>query len=160
MGETPGHAPSHVCLLQRARGIAIVGDLVARAFAPYLDYGYSPDPVGELLASYDRIEAVAGIRLALPGHGRPLTDLPEVIEAHRRGLRARVEDARAAVAAGPAGAFEVRRRMFGEAASGQTEVWQTTEVLCYLKHLRDEGAVVRDEDPAGAYRYRLAGAPS
>ena len=46
--ETPGHAPSHVCLLQRERGVAIVGDLVARAFAPYFDYGYTPDPIGEL----------------------------------------------------------------------------------------------------------------
>jgi hypothetical protein len=33
-----------------------------------------------------------------------------------------------------------------------------TEVLCYLKHLRDAGAVVRDEDAGGAYRYRLASA--
>ena len=31
------------------------------------------------------------------------------------------------------------RRMFGEPASGQTAVWLMTEVLCYLKHLRDAG---------------------
>jgi glyoxylase-like metal-dependent hydrolase (beta-lactamase superfamily II) len=157
--ETPGHAPSHVCLLQRERGIAILGDLVARSFAPYLDYGYSPDPVAELLASYDRVEAIAGLRLALPGHGRPLPDLTRVIEAHRRGIRERVEGARAAVAAGPAGAYEVRRRMFGEPGSGLTEVWQTTEVLCYLKHLRGAGEVVRDESATGAYSYRLARPP-
>jgi glyoxylase-like metal-dependent hydrolase (beta-lactamase superfamily II) len=154
--ETPGHAPSHVCLLQRERGLAIVGDLVARAFGPYMDYGYSADPVAELLASYDRMAAVEGVRLALPGHGRPLPDLPGVIAAHRRGIGERVEMTRSAVAAGPAGAYEVCRRVFGEPVSDQTVVWHMSEVLCYLKHLRDAGAVVRDESPGGAYRYRLA----
>ena len=157
--ETPGHAPSHVCLLQRERGVAIVGDLVARAFAPYFDYGYTPDPIGELLASYDRVESIGGIRLGLPGHGRPLEDLSGTIAAHRHGIHQRLDDARAAVAAGPAGAYEMRRRMYGEPTSDQTAVWQTTEVLCYLKHLRDAGDVVRDQNATGAYSYRLAGAP-
>lgn len=156
--ETPGHAPSHVCLVQRERGIAILGDLVSRAFAPYLDYGYSPDPVSELLASYDRVAAIGGIRMGLPGHGRPLPDVPSVIEDHRAGIRGRLDDARAAVAAGPAGAYEVTRRMFGEPDSDQVAVWQMTEVLCYLKHLRGEGAVVRAEDEGGTYSYRLAAA--
>lgn len=156
--ETPGHAPSHVCLVQRDRGLAIVGDLVSRSFAPYLDYGYSPDPVAELLASYDRVGAIDGIRVALPGHGRPLEDLPGAVDAYRSGINGRVEEARAALSAGPAGAYEMTRRMFGEPASRQTAVWLMTEILCYLKHLRDAGAVVRDENVRGAYSYRLASA--
>jgi glyoxylase-like metal-dependent hydrolase (beta-lactamase superfamily II) len=154
--EAPGHAPSHVCLVQAERGLAIVGDLVSRVFAPYLDYGYSPDPVAELLASYDRVGAIEGIGVGLPGHGRPLTDLPGLLEEHRAGIHARVAQARAAVSEGPAGAYEVTRRMFGEPVSDQVAVWQMTEVLCYLKHLRGADAVVRDEDAHGAYRYRLA----
>ena len=154
--ETPGHAPSHVCLVQRERGLAIVGDLVSRNFAPYLDYGYSPDPVAELLASYDRVGAIDGIRVGLPGHGRPLDDLTGAIETYRSGIHGRIEDARGAVSVGPAGAYEMTRRMFGEPTSSQTAVWLMTEVLCYLKHLRDAGAVVRDENARGAYTYRLA----
>ena len=154
--ETPGHAPSHVCLVQRDRGLAIVGDLVSRSFAPYLDYGYSPDPVAELLASYDRVGAIDGIRVGLPGHGRPLEDLAGTIEAHRSGIRGRIDDTRAAVSAGPAGAYEMTRRMFGEPTSDQVAVWAMTEVLCYLKHLRDAGAVIRDENAHGAYSYRPA----
>ena len=157
--ETPGHAPSHVCLIQRDRGLAIVGDLVSRVFAPYLDYGYSPDPVGELLLSLDRLGAIAGIRVGLPGHGRPLDELPGTIEEHSAGLRGRIESARAAASAGPAGAYEITRRMFGEPLSAQTAVWQMTEVLCYLKHLREAGEVVREENALGAYGYRLASAP-
>jgi glyoxylase-like metal-dependent hydrolase (beta-lactamase superfamily II) len=159
--ETPGHAPSHVCLVQRERGIAILGDLVSRAFAPYLDYGYSPDPVAELLAALDRVAALEGIRVGLPGHGRPLPDVATVIEAHRAGIGGRLDAARAALEPGPAGAYQVTRRMFGEAASDQVAVWRMTEVLCYLKHLREAGAVVRDEAETGTYSYRLepAGGP-
>jgi len=153
--ETPGHAPSHVCLVQRERGLAIVGDLVSRTFAPYLDYGYSPDPVAELLASYDRIEAV-GVRVGLPGHGRPLEDLTGAVQMHRSGIGRRIATARDAVAQGPAGAYEVTRRMFGEPVSNEGAVWSMTEVLCYLKHLRHAGAIVRDENARGAYSYRPA----
>lgn len=154
--ETPGHAPSHVCLVQRESGLAIVGDLVARTFAPYLDYGYTPDPVAELLDSLDRVDAIDGVRLGLPGHGRPLEDVGAAIATYRDGIHGRLEDAQAAVAAGPAGAYEMTRRMFGEPTSDQSAVWLMTETLCYLKHLRDAGAVVRDENARGAYSYRLA----
>jgi glyoxylase-like metal-dependent hydrolase (beta-lactamase superfamily II) len=77
--ETPGHCPSHVCLVQRDHRIAIVGDLICPAFVPWMDYGYSPDPVAEMLASLDRLAAIGDIDVALPGHGRPITDVAGVI---------------------------------------------------------------------------------
>jgi len=155
--ETPGHAPSHVCLVQRERGIGIVGDLVSRAFAPYFDYGYSADPVGEFLASLDRMDGVDGIRTALPGHGRPLTDLGDVIEAHRIGVRSRLDLARSAVGAGPTGAYEISGRMFGAPPSDEAAVWRMAETVCYLAHLRRAGEVVRDEAADGTFRYRPTG---
>ena len=55
--ETPGHAPSHVCLFQPERRLLISGDhLLGRVF-PFFDFGYSPDPVGEFLSSLDVVEA-------------------------------------------------------------------------------------------------------
>jgi glyoxylase-like metal-dependent hydrolase (beta-lactamase superfamily II) len=154
--ETPGHAPSHVCLVQRDLGIAIVGDLVSREVALYFDYGYSPDPVGELMASLDRMDRVAGVRTVLPGHGRPVADFGEVIESHRAGLRSRLDLARAAVSTGPAGAYEITGRMFGEPPSDVAAVWQMAEVVCYLAHLRRTGEIVRGEAADGTFRYRLA----
>lgn len=71
--ETPGHAPTHICLVQPDRRIVILGDLLAPVFAPWFDYGYSPDPVAEFLASLDRIERAGPFDLALPGHGRSRT---------------------------------------------------------------------------------------
>src|SRR5436305_645798 len=51
--ETPGHAPSHVCLFQPERRILISGDHVLGRISLYYDYGWTPDPVDEILASSD-----------------------------------------------------------------------------------------------------------
>ena len=54
--ETPGHAPSHVVLFQRERRLLISGDHLLGRVSLYFDYGYTPDPVGEFLASLDATE--------------------------------------------------------------------------------------------------------
>ena len=71
---TPGHAPSHVCLWQPERRLLISGDHLLGRVSPYYDYGYSPDPAGEFLASLDRVEALDA-RLCLSGHGRTFADV-------------------------------------------------------------------------------------
>src|SRR5213075_862528 len=65
--ETPGHAPSHVCLHQRERRLLISGDHLLGRVSLYFDVGYTPDPVGEFLDSLDVVERLDA-RLALSGH--------------------------------------------------------------------------------------------
>ena len=149
--ETPGHAPSHVCLVQRERGIGVLGDLVSPAFAPYYDYGYTPDPVGEYLASLDRIEREE-LRLGLPGHGRPIEDVAGAIAVHRRGVEERLVAVRAAVADGAHGAFATTQQVFGP-STGEVAVWQMGEVLAYLRHERRAGRIDRRELPDGRFDY-------
>jgi glyoxylase-like metal-dependent hydrolase (beta-lactamase superfamily II) len=152
--ETPGHAPSHVCLYQPERRLLIVGDLLSRNFAPFFDYGFSEDPIAEYLSS---LEAVAGldVELVLPGHGAPLRDLSALVAAHRAGLHDRLAAVRATLAAGPAGGYEVARRIFGRPPSVIAGVWQLAEVIAYLGHLRRTGEVERS-DADGVYAYALA----
>jgi len=45
--ETPGHAPSHVCLHQPESGLLISGDHLLGRISLFFDYGHTPDPVGE-----------------------------------------------------------------------------------------------------------------
>src|SRR5215210_1137019 len=45
--ETPGHAPSHVCLHQPERRLLISGDHLLGRVSLYFDEGHTPDPVGE-----------------------------------------------------------------------------------------------------------------
>ena len=86
--ETPGHAPSHVCLFQPERRLLISGDHLLGRISLYFEYGYSPDPVGEFLSSLDVVERL-GARLCLAGHGRTFTD----VHAHIHGNRALVRGA-------------------------------------------------------------------
>ena len=81
--ETPGHAPSHVCLHQPERRLLISGDHLLGRVSQYFDVGYTPDPVGEFLHSLDVVDALDA-RLALAGHARPFTDVHGHIEANRR----------------------------------------------------------------------------
>jgi len=72
--ETPGHAPSHVCLFQPERRLLISGDHLLGRISLFFDMGYSPDPVGEFISSLDVVERL-GARLCLAGHGRTFTDV-------------------------------------------------------------------------------------
>ena len=62
--ETPGHAPSHVCLFQPERRLLISGDHLLGRISLYFDYGWTPDPVGEFLSSLDVVDALG--RAAVP----------------------------------------------------------------------------------------------
>jgi glyoxylase-like metal-dependent hydrolase (beta-lactamase superfamily II) len=151
--ETPGHSPSHVCLVRD--DVAIVGDLICPAFVPWLDYGYTPDPLAETLASLDKLQGV-GAPLALPGHGRPIADVAATIAMTRDGFAERLELTRRAVHAGPAGAYELTTRIWGEEPDLQA-TGHMTELLSYLRFLRGRGELTRTTEDDGTYRYRNGG---
>ncbi len=141
--ETPGHAPSHVCLHQPEHRMLVSGDHLLGRVSLFFDYGWTPDPVGELLASLDRIDALDA-RLALAGHGRTFVDVRAHIEANRALVAERLERVRRAVAAhGPITAYDVVPRLHGEALSQLTAGWWLPEVLAYLRHLEVTGSVVK-----------------
>jgi glyoxylase-like metal-dependent hydrolase (beta-lactamase superfamily II) len=152
--ETPGHAQSHVCLIDADRSIIVLGDLLAPRFIPWFEYGYSEDPVAELLHSLDRVEALGSFDLALVGHGRPLEDVPAAIAGYREGIAERLEATAQAVGEGPAGAYVLAERVLG-AQPPLTAVFALTEVASYLRHLRLAGVVRRDEDGDGRFLYTL-----
>ena len=133
--ETPGHAPSHVSLHLPERRLLIAGDVVLGRVALYFDYGWTPDPVGELLASLDRVERLDA-RLALGGHGRPFGDLPMRIEAQRAFVRTRLHTLRAMIADRPATAYELGPRLFGEAWTPATVPYYFAKMLAYLSASR------------------------
>jgi glyoxylase-like metal-dependent hydrolase (beta-lactamase superfamily II) len=152
--QTPGHAPSHVALLQRERGLLIAGDLVCIAFVPWMDYGYSADPVAETLASLDRIGGLGTLTLTLPGHGRPLFDLAATIAGHRAGFEARLDTLRGVLWDSPGSGYALTERIWG-VENDIDAVGHLTEVVCLLRHLRLAGEVARVTDPGGGFRYDL-----
>ena len=106
MYETPGHAPSHVCLFQPERRLLISGDHVLGRISLYFDYGWTPDPIGEFLTSLDAVDELDA-RLALSGHGRPFLDVHGHIEGNRRLVGERLDAVLAALSSGPRTAVEI-----------------------------------------------------
>jgi glyoxylase-like metal-dependent hydrolase (beta-lactamase superfamily II) len=149
--ETPGHAPSHVCLHQPQQRLLISGDHLLGRVSQYFDVGFTPDPVGEFLHSLDVVERLDA-RLALAGHARPFTDIPGHIAANRELIAGNLESVKAALATGPRTAYEIAREVFGERFSAEMAAWQMSMASAWLIHLEALGEVLRTpaegEDPA------------
>lgn len=142
--ETPGHAPSHVCLHQADRRILISGDHLLGRVSLYFDYGWTPDPVGEFLRSLDAVQRLDA-RLCLAGHARTFTDVNAHIEANRALVAERQARARSIVAAGaPITAYDVAPLLFGEVLTALNAGWRLPETLCHLRHLEVSGVLERD----------------
>ena len=152
--ETPGHAPSHVCLHQPERRLLISGDHLLGRVSLFFDEGHTPDPVGEFLTSLDRVDGL-GARLALAGHGRPFTDVGGHVAANRKLVAERLDATRAALAEGPATPFELAGRIYGEALSDQSATWLLAKTRSWLTHLEQAGEA-RRESAAGPDTWRSA----
>ena len=156
--ETPGHAPSHVCLHQRERGLLLSGDHLLGRVSLYYDYGYTPDPAGEFLASLDVVGEL-DVQLILAGHGRPVRDARALVEANRRAVHERLERVRGALGGGPRPAFELVPEMLGHELPGPMMIgWGLSEALCYLRHLELRGEVERLGGAADSERWALRAA--
>ena len=140
--ETPGHAPSHVVLHLPERRLLISGDHVLGRVSLYFDRGFSPDPVGEFLASLDRV-ADLDVRLTLAGHARPFTDLRGHVEGNRALVAQRLDALRAALAGREATAFELLPDVFAAEYDPAGAQRLLVELLAYLDHLELAGEAVR-----------------
>jgi len=143
--ETPGHAPSHVCLHQPQRRILISGDHLLGRVSLYFDYGWTPDPVGEFLDSLDKVQRLDA-RLCLAGHARTFTDVRAHIEANRALVQERLGCVREVVGEhGPITAYDVVPLLYGEPITTLNASWRLPETLCYLRHLELTGALRRED---------------
>jgi glyoxylase-like metal-dependent hydrolase (beta-lactamase superfamily II) len=142
--ETPGHAPSHVCLFQPEQRVLISGDHLLGRVSLYYDFGHTPDPAGEFLHSLDKVEDLDA-RLCLPGHGRTFTDVRGHIHANRALVAERVQKVLDAIGVEPLTPFEVIPHVYGEAATAATGSWWLSETLSYLRHLEVTGRARRVE---------------
>jgi glyoxylase-like metal-dependent hydrolase (beta-lactamase superfamily II) len=154
--ETPGHAPSHVCLHQPERGLLLSGDHLLGRVSLYYDYGHSPDPAGEFLSSLDVVDGL-DVKLVLAGHGRPVRGAGALIDANRRAVHERVERVRSALADGPRAAFDVVPAMIDHELPGPMMIgWALTEALAYLRHLELCGEADRLDDAGAGERWALS----
>jgi glyoxylase-like metal-dependent hydrolase (beta-lactamase superfamily II) len=133
--ETPGHAPSHVCLHQPDRRLLLSGDHLLGRISLYYDFGYTPDPAGEYLESLDVVDRLDS-DLCLAGHARPFREVRKKIEATRGTVLDRIERVRACLDGKAQSPFEIVPQFLGdENPSPMMLNWGLNEVLVYLNHL-------------------------
>jgi glyoxylase-like metal-dependent hydrolase (beta-lactamase superfamily II) len=133
--ETPGHAPSHVCLHQPDRRLLISGDHLLGRISLYYDYGYTPDPAGEYLESLDVVDRLDS-DLCLAGHARPFREVSKKVAATRGTVLDRIERVRACLDGVPKSPFEIVPQFLGEQDPTPMMLnWGLNEVLVYLNHL-------------------------
>jgi glyoxylase-like metal-dependent hydrolase (beta-lactamase superfamily II) len=143
--ETPGHAPSHVCLFQRQRRLLISGDHLLGRISLFYDYGWTPDPAGEFLNSLEVVDQLEA-RLCLAGHGRPFTDVRAHVEGNRKLVAERVAAVLASLDGRPRTVVDIAPDVYGEPLTQANANWWLSETLCYLTHLERQGRVERISD--------------
>jgi len=143
--ETPGHAPSHICLYQPERRLLISGDHLLGRVSLYFDAGYTPDPVAQFLDSLGKVERIDA-RLVLSGHGRPFTDVAGHAAANRSLVEQRLAALQDELGQGPRTAYELARAIYGDRFADVTVNWLMSKTLCYLTHLERRGLARRDGD--------------
>jgi glyoxylase-like metal-dependent hydrolase (beta-lactamase superfamily II) len=143
--EFPGHADGHICLWKD--GILIAGDHVLPRITPAVGlYPESrPDPLGDYMRSLERVAELAP-RVALPGHGDPLTDPAgralEIVQHHRDRLDQTV------AALGPEGqtGYEVSYELFPDDRGPGQRRFAVAETLSHLERLVVQGRAARGSD--------------
>jgi glyoxylase-like metal-dependent hydrolase (beta-lactamase superfamily II) len=92
--STPGHTPGHINLYEPERGLLFCGDHILDPIAPNISLQphNTDNPIGSYLRSLNTLKELP-IKLTLPGHGEPITDLRarcEQILSHQLGRRDRL----------------------------------------------------------------------
>ena len=152
--ETPGHAPSHVCLHEPDSGLLISGDHLLGRISLFFDYGHTPDPVGEFLASLDVVDALEHTTLCLSGHGRPFRDVKAKIQGNRAEVEEHLGRVRDAIGDEPTSAFELLPALMGaDNVNEATAAWGMQMALGYLDHLTLRGELERADD-GDVHRWR------
>jgi glyoxylase-like metal-dependent hydrolase (beta-lactamase superfamily II) len=135
---TPGHTDDSVCLHLPADNVVLTGDTVlGRGTAVIADDG----SLGDYLDSLRRLRALAdepGLSALLPGHGPLLADPAGVLDFYLAHRAERLDEVRAAVAAGDRSPAEIVPRVY---AAVDPALWPFAQssVRAQLRYLHDRG---------------------
>ncbi|HEY8495724.1 MAG TPA: MBL fold metallo-hydrolase [Limnochordales bacterium] len=136
--HTPGHSGSQICLYHEPSGIMFTADHVLPQVSsnaiiepPPVPGAGRPRTLVQYLDALRRVAALP-VRLALPGHGRPFTDLQALVHERLALHGQRRQQLLERLVLGPATVFELAQAMFPHAAGGEQLVLALSEVQGHL----------------------------
>lgn len=143
-----GHSPEHACLLDEANGVLIAGDQVLPRISPNVSLGVTEpeaDPLGEWLASIDKLRGLPSGLMVLPGHGEPFTGLHARLDVMDAEHRVRLDDLEALLRNAPRRAVDCFATLFTRPIGDDMRGMATGEALAHLRRLEAEGRVRRED---------------
>lgn len=141
-----GHAEGHVCLHWRQAHLLISGDQLLPAISSNVSLypaSGSSDPLGDFLASLERLARLPEETVVLPAHGQPFRGAAiraaQLVRGHQQRL-ARLSD----FAAEPRGTAEFVGALFGgRNLEGWNSLLAFGETLAHLRYLQARGRLTR-----------------
>jgi glyoxylase-like metal-dependent hydrolase (beta-lactamase superfamily II) len=155
--HTPGQTPGHIALWHAGEKVAITGDLLQVDDVAWVPFAgpWADGALDRMVASVKRIAAL-GPRIAVPGHGPPVTDVPAAV----RSTLARYEQFRAApekavwhavrravvshVMTGPVAVAELAAMPWSGGAAGALKITPRDLIAAALEGLHERGAVYQE----------------
>jgi glyoxylase-like metal-dependent hydrolase (beta-lactamase superfamily II) len=145
---TPGHTSDHLCVWDPESGILLSGDHVLPTITPHISGLIDGDPLASYVENLDRVAALPDVRLVLPAHGHPFTDLPrrvDEVKEHHDGRLQRVREISNEL--GWATVEDVSHQLFAPRSWGGMA---DSETYAHLEHLRYRGEVEVREKADGS----------
>jgi glyoxylase-like metal-dependent hydrolase (beta-lactamase superfamily II) len=142
-----GHSPEHACLLNDADGILISGDqLLPRISSNVSLTAAEPmaNPLGDWLASIDRLLQLDDKLLVCPSHGKPFRGLHARLNALKADHHARLDELAEALKAAPRRAVDCFPLLFRKPIDGTNRGLATGETLAHLRYLEEAERVRRE----------------
>lgn len=138
----PGHADGHL-LLHRADGLVFVGDHILMKITPNIALWprLDPNPLRNYLASLEKTARLS-VRIALPGHRAPITDMPTRVKELERHHDVRAQACLDATDAACT-AYEACLRIFPKLESVDDVRMAMVETMSHLEYLVHAGKVER-----------------
>jgi glyoxylase-like metal-dependent hydrolase (beta-lactamase superfamily II) len=151
---SPGHTLDHICIHDPDEGVLFSGDHVLPTITPHISgLGSGTDPLLMFEESLEKVGGMGGVKLVLPAHGHPFTDLrgrTEVIRAHHEERLLKLRDVSQEI--GAASVIELSHHLFREDHWGPMA---EAETYAHLEHLRLAGLAERHGE-RGEMVYELA----
>jgi len=151
--ETNGHSEGHLALYDEADQLILIGDQVLPHITPNIGLwpGAPRDPLHQYLQSLYHLKSLA-VRLALPGHGDPITQWPDRIQAIIDHHQLRLVEMAQVVGAG-ASAYDVSLQTFASINAQSADLqFAVSETLAHLDYLVYQNRLERYDNGVWWYK--------